>query len=311
MTGLTPEQHAERRTGIGGSDAPAALGLSFWKTPLELWMEKTERVQPEDLYSIREPVRWGVRLEDAIARGWSEDHGIPIRRVNQTLRHPEHPFMICHLDRRQVGKRRGLEVKNTSIYMADHFGDPDSDDVPLFYWIQGQHQNAITNALWGWDGTELAALVGGNELRSYTIDHDPEFIAEMIPRLRRFWQYVEDDEAPPPINTADLDLLFAKDDGEIREATDPAIVAAWEELHHLKDERKGVDRQINELEFKLKNEIREASGISYGGARLATWKAQSRTWFDQKRFAEDHPKLFERYSETRSSRVLRLDKRKD
>ena len=29
-----------RRSGIGGSDAAAALGLSPWKSPLELWEEK-------------------------------------------------------------------------------------------------------------------------------------------------------------------------------------------------------------------------------------------------------------------------------
>ena len=36
-----PEWEKLRATGIGGSEAAAAMGLSRWKTPLRLWHEKT------------------------------------------------------------------------------------------------------------------------------------------------------------------------------------------------------------------------------------------------------------------------------
>ncbi len=34
----------ERRKGIGGSDASIILGLNKWKTPFELWLDKTGQV---------------------------------------------------------------------------------------------------------------------------------------------------------------------------------------------------------------------------------------------------------------------------
>ena len=34
---------AVRQSGIGGSDAAAAIGLNPYKSPLSLWMEKTGR----------------------------------------------------------------------------------------------------------------------------------------------------------------------------------------------------------------------------------------------------------------------------
>ena len=37
---LTKEQKLLRRTGIGGSDAAAILGLSPWATPLDIYNEK-------------------------------------------------------------------------------------------------------------------------------------------------------------------------------------------------------------------------------------------------------------------------------
>ena len=33
-----------RKTGIGGSDAAVVCGISKYKSPVELWMEKTNRL---------------------------------------------------------------------------------------------------------------------------------------------------------------------------------------------------------------------------------------------------------------------------
>jgi predicted phage-related endonuclease len=46
----TREEWLARRTGyIGGSDAAAALGLSPWKTNVDLWEEKTGRKPAPDI----------------------------------------------------------------------------------------------------------------------------------------------------------------------------------------------------------------------------------------------------------------------
>lgn len=55
---MTPEQHAERRTRIGGSDAPKIVD-GLWH---ELWLEKTGRIEPEDLSWIL-PVQIGIVTE--------------------------------------------------------------------------------------------------------------------------------------------------------------------------------------------------------------------------------------------------------
>lgn len=41
--------HAFRALGVGGSDMSTILGLNPYSTPYDLWLEKTNRQQPEDI----------------------------------------------------------------------------------------------------------------------------------------------------------------------------------------------------------------------------------------------------------------------
>ena len=36
-----------RKAGIGGSDIGAIMGLSKWKSPVDVWLDKTGRVEPD------------------------------------------------------------------------------------------------------------------------------------------------------------------------------------------------------------------------------------------------------------------------
>ncbi len=89
---------AVRRGGIGSSDAAAAVGLSPYKSPLELWLEKTGRKEGPDL-SGSEAVFWGTTLEAIVANVYANRTGNKVRRVNAVLQHPDHPFMLANLDR--------------------------------------------------------------------------------------------------------------------------------------------------------------------------------------------------------------------
>ncbi|MCM1277019.1 MAG: YqaJ viral recombinase family protein, partial [Lachnospiraceae bacterium] len=37
-----------RKKGVGGSDAAVVCGISKYKSPVELWMEKTNRMPPQE-----------------------------------------------------------------------------------------------------------------------------------------------------------------------------------------------------------------------------------------------------------------------
>ena len=81
----------DRQKGIGGSDVGTILGLNKWKSPYQLWLEKTGQVVLEETAS--EPAYWGNILEEVVAKEFQERTGKKVRRRNQVFEHPLHPFL--------------------------------------------------------------------------------------------------------------------------------------------------------------------------------------------------------------------------
>ena len=62
----------ERRSGIGGSDAAAVMGLNPWKSPLDVYLDKTGQL----MESPDNPaLYWGRVLEEVVAREYSLEPG--------------------------------------------------------------------------------------------------------------------------------------------------------------------------------------------------------------------------------------------
>ena len=131
---ITWKQPLQGGTGIGSSDAAAAIGLSQYKSPLTLWLEKTNRKQPDDL-SEKQAVFWGTVLEPVLATVYAKQTGLKVRKVNAVLQDPDHPFMLANLDREVVGHPDGLGV--LEIKTASYFSAPQWEDgIPVAYQCQ-------------------------------------------------------------------------------------------------------------------------------------------------------------------------------
>ena len=80
--------HSDRLTGLGGSDIGAILGLSPYKTPVNVWAEKTRRAEP-----VRETLqmRFGTFAEEFVASEYSAITGRAVQRYTPMLRHPYVP----------------------------------------------------------------------------------------------------------------------------------------------------------------------------------------------------------------------------
>lgn len=78
-----------RTSGIGGSDAGTIMGSNPWKSPYQLWLEKTGQVEAEDI-SNKGPVYWGTKLEPLIAKKFTEETGKKVERMGM-LRHISDP----------------------------------------------------------------------------------------------------------------------------------------------------------------------------------------------------------------------------
>ena len=83
-----------RQMGIGGSDVAALLGLSKWRTPLDVYNSKIEEPEETDNASME----WGRRLEPVIREKYAEAVGMEVTIPPFMFQHPEHTFMIADVD---------------------------------------------------------------------------------------------------------------------------------------------------------------------------------------------------------------------
>ena len=118
---ITPQLEGDwlrdRRNSIGASDAAAAIGESPWKTPVELWQEKTGRVKRDD--APTEEMIIGKLLEPRILQRYTETTGFPVLDQQAFHRHPVLPFLTDTLDgRRPDGVV--VEAKSTDSSMLRH-----------------------------------------------------------------------------------------------------------------------------------------------------------------------------------------------
>jgi len=301
---LTPEQLAMRKYSLGGSDAAVAVGISPYKTPLELYFEKTGLKEPDDI-SDNNAVYWGVRLEEIIAEEYIRRTGNEVDFPKDTFYHPDHVFITAHVDGRMQADKKLLECKTANLYLEKEWGEIESDEVPLHYIVQCQHYMSVFD----YDVTDLAVLIGGQDYRIYTLQRDNELIDNLINAEQVFWARVKNLDPPPPSNNDDLKLIYGQDSGGAIEST-AEIEATLASLKSLKANIKTMDTEKTELEFLLKKYMEDNTTLLQAGSlkALATWKTQKNNRFQTPVFREDHPALCEQYTKNSPTRVLRLKK---
>lgn len=290
MQTFSDERLAERQGGIGGSDAAAAVGMSPWKTPYALFLEKTGQAEPEESTEI---MRLGTRLEDVIADEYMERTGRKLHRVNQLLRHKAHPWMLASLDRRIVGEPAVVECKavNAFAYRSEEWGPEGTDEIPTSYLIQCHHYLAVT----GYERAELAALVGGSTLKIYVVPRSEEFIATLIEREAAFWAHVERKEPPPVSSVDEAKARWPVSSGVSIEAT-PEVAAACARLKELKAKAKDLEADVDDVDTIVRGFMGDADTLVLGEKTLATWKsAKPSDRFDAKRFEAENPDLYRAY----------------
>lgn len=302
----------DRSTIAGGSDVPAILGLSAWRTPYDVWLEKKSlapraEITPEQ----RRRFERGHRLEPVVVdmlldRLVDEGHDVELLRRNARYVDHEYPFMSCEIDfeLRLDGEHVNGDCKTVHPMAAKKWGEELSGDVPLDYAAQFMYGLGIT----GRNRCIVAALIGMDDLMIFFVERDNVTIAAMRARVVQFWrECVLADVMPDPVDYADCYAMYQQANGGRIEATDEVR----NDVFKLAD----VRRQLAELgrrEQTLKKEIAEFmkpnAYLTREGREIATWKNQPLTVFDEKLFAEKHPKLYARYRHTRQIRVLRTKK---
>jgi putative phage-type endonuclease len=297
-----PEMVApDRSKFIGGSDAAAVLGISPWRSPLDLYLDKIQpRVESPEEQDNRTAKLRGKRLEPYICDMLTAEHGVQLVARNQRYVDGEHPFLACEIDA-ETADGENVEIKTVHPFKARDWGEELTDSIPVHYTAQAMHGLMVT----GRDVCRFAVLIG-DELRLYRVERDVETIAAMREREVQFWQqHVLARVAPPAVSSSDVLRLFERDLGTTVVAT-PGILEACASLRVLKGEAKELGAEIDRVEELIKLHMGGAASLVFDGQVLATWKAQTARRLDQKALEAAHPDIVEKFKRASESRVFRL-----
>lgn len=307
---------AGRKKGIGGSDVAAILGFSPYKSPYQLWLDKTGRSERKE--SQNESAHFGNLLEDVVAKEFSRRAGVKVQRVTQQLFLEEHPWALGNIDRAVINPDiagnvrfkdgalttdRLLECKTASEYMSKLFGEEGSDQVPDYY---------LTQCLWyllitGCKVIDLAVLIGGNKFRMYRIERDEDLIQSIFNQVKAFWfNHVIADVPPDPTCFDDVLHRWSNHVVGKQVEADFEHIKLAEELITVQGRQKADKAREDEIKLKIVSTMQDAEMMISQGKSICTYKEQSSTRIDSTLLKKEEPDLFAKYSKTSSTRVFRI-----
>lgn len=296
------EWKALRHKYIGGSDAAAVVGMNAYVSPYALWAEKTGRLPGFDGNLATEV---GTYLEEFVAQKFASETGKKVRKSNLSWFNDQYPWAIANIDREIVGEDAGLEIKTTSELNTQKFK---GGDYPANYYCQCMHYMAITGkARW-----YLAVLIGNREFKWFTIERDEDEINALMEAEKSFKQLVDSDTPPMADGASSTsDTLGAM----YPNSRDMAIgIGSFERdlenYFRLKNQLKNIEMTMAGVENRIKAHLGECA-LGEGEKYKVSWKTQSRSTFDSKKFIADHPEMdVSKYFKTSNSRPFKVTEKK-
>ena len=249
---------------------------------------------------VGEAAYWGTQLEGLVRAEFTKRTGIQVEHRMELLRSDEHPFMQANLDGTCLHPDLGpciFEAKTASAFKAGEW----EDSIPDEYFLQVQHYMAVT----GYQGTYIAALIGGNTFRWKFIPRDEELITLLVQLEADFWQHVQS-ETPPPLDGSSASARFLAEcfpSSLSRSTVELPDQAAT--LIQQYDEASQQIKALAEQKQEAENLLKEMMGdheTGMVGDHPVTWKNVVQERLDTKTLKAEHPALYKKYANQTSCR---------
>lgn len=272
--------------GVGGSEIAAACGLSKYKSPYGLWLQKTGREPP---FAGNVHTRLGQLLEPRARQLYANDTGITVETPGESMFHPEFDWHRATPDGwNHEDRLHGVQFKCVGYFVGKRF----KFEIPIEYLAQCQWEMHVA----GFNRVDLAVLSGSDELEwerflfgeavdpreifeKATLDIYPIYRSDYeIDLLRKgcdaFWNMVVTDTAPAVDHSPEcmkhlgqkaggnVTIQYLDNNGEVMDELTAAVVDEWE----------SADDEFDKAEKRLataKNAVRARMG-ELGANRITT-----------------------------------------
>lgn len=313
MPDQSPESQLlqERSTGIGGSDAHHIHSLPPYGCVRRLWYEKVG-VPMDEPREMTNAMRRGQRLEEIAAEFYEEKTGRDVSAANKVRRHPKHPEILAHLDRRILSiDARGpgvLELKVVGQYMFQKIKEEGPPDAYLF---QVQHGMLASSWKWGAMGIYWA---DGDQMLAFDQDGNQKLQESHVAACLDFWRRVKNDDPPPRLNmhtdehercascpwkeTCQGPAMAELVERQRETLADPAMIPLMQRYIQIAPLAKKANEELERVEAEIKVAMRDRIEVHVPmpdrlKAPKISFKPQL-AW-DTKALERDHPELAEKF----------------
>ncbi|MCJ7497779.1 MAG: YqaJ viral recombinase family protein [candidate division Zixibacteria bacterium] len=284
--GITEIQRQDRKNHLGSSDMPAIMGYSRFGNSYDVWLQKTNRVQPKE--KTQDYIQAGNLFEAPVIQ-WLSEYLKTRIMISEEYKVEGTPIIV-HPDAQIVETQDPVEVKTEGLYgpIIEPWGEVGTDEVPEYTMIQTQcHMMALKKEI-----CHIPTFLGGRGFGYFFTRRDERLQQIIRQQAIMFWEeHVLKDV--PPENCAPT-LAMAKQirhvEGEPK-ALDEELIQHWLDA---KERKKEFDNQEEYFHAAI---LADLDGVEMGTCGLGdiTNFEQQRTGYEVK------PTSF---------RVLRLKKRK-
>ena len=166
---MTREQFLlDRKKGIGGSDVASILGVSPFRTALEVYHDKT---RPELVFDEpTEDMQRGVRVEKYILQEYSERSEVELNTNIPTIVDKQYPFMRANIDAKVIDANVVVEAKSTKAPISSW-----ESGIPEYYKAQVAYYAMLTDANY----VEIPVLFSGWKYACFTYWRDEAYEAKV------------------------------------------------------------------------------------------------------------------------------------
>jgi putative phage-type endonuclease len=284
-TARTPERaefHRLRAQGIGGSDVAAILGLDRYRTPEQVWLEKTGQVKPID--TMTPDQERGITFESIALERFQKATGMAVIRSGGRFQHPVHKFMLANIDAIVDGRPIIVEVKCPSLGAYSRIK---REGLPDSWLLQMQHYMAVTS----FDYAIIVIFCADRmELLHFTVERDQGLIDNMIEKETEFWTLVET-MTPPPDVISEIRGQEIVVVGSVTKRSDVEFTQAMQFLREAKALVKTAAQAEDDAKERFVEVVGDHTGIYEveGLGRVHYKDREGRQFFDHKSLAGARP----------------------
>lgn len=268
---------------ITGSDLSAIIGLNPYKTPYAVWasiVNSRGEKEPELAIKISNT------LQPAIAALYEEVSGKKtILPLEKNIRHEKYDF-IAATPNRFIEDTGVLQTYGTQKFIERDF-------IPQHWYLKIIWDMGVTQKKEG----VIAWLEKGLRFKHTEVQFDEELYAHMLTAAIDFWnEHIIAKFPPKALTRSDIKNIFRR---HCEMKFVPADEQSYNEIKRmksLKDEKKFIESELENIQSSLEFLMGDAEGLTYGDKILATWKTDSGVKkFDEANFKKDNPDIYMKY----------------